>query len=191
MRIFLSVLVLIFSLQSWTKADDIRDFEIEGMSIGDSALDYFQKEDIKKWFYSKSKIFAYSDHKSNNYETYESVIFHYKTKDKNFIIHEIDGRILYPNNIEECYSNEKKILSELEDLFPSARKDFQGQLKHPSDPSGKSVYTYNAFYLDNGTIGIECTDWSNKITSNKGWQDSMLIFIQTKEFTRWIRTEAR
>ena len=40
-RVFLSVLILIFSLQSWTKADDIRDFEIEGMSIGDSALDYF------------------------------------------------------------------------------------------------------------------------------------------------------
>ena len=40
MRIFIAILVLIFSLQSWTKADDIRDFEIEGMSIGDSLLDY-------------------------------------------------------------------------------------------------------------------------------------------------------
>ena len=48
MRVFIAVLVLIFSLQSWTKADDIRDFEIEGMSVGDSALDYFTKKDIKK-----------------------------------------------------------------------------------------------------------------------------------------------
>ena len=40
MRVFIAVLVLIFSLQSWTKADDIRDFEIEDMSIGDSLLDY-------------------------------------------------------------------------------------------------------------------------------------------------------
>ena len=31
MRKFLTVLVLIFSLQSWTKADDISDFEIEGI----------------------------------------------------------------------------------------------------------------------------------------------------------------
>ena len=81
-----------------------------------------------------------------------------KSPDKNFIIHEIDGRIYYPNNIEECYSNEKKILSELEDLFPSARKDFQGQLKHPADPSGESVYTYNAFYL----IPYEPTKENNK-----------------------------
>ena len=36
-----------FSFQSWTKADDIRDFEIEGMSIGDSLLDYYSKEEIK------------------------------------------------------------------------------------------------------------------------------------------------
>ena len=48
MRVFLTVLVLIFSLQSWTKADDISDFEIEGISIGDSVLDFFSKEEIKK-----------------------------------------------------------------------------------------------------------------------------------------------
>ena len=41
------VLVLTLSLQSWTKADDISDFQIEGMSIGDSALDYFSKKELK------------------------------------------------------------------------------------------------------------------------------------------------
>ena len=46
MRFFLISLILIFSFQSWTKADDIRDFEIEGMSIGDSLLDYFSKKKI-------------------------------------------------------------------------------------------------------------------------------------------------
>ena len=44
MRVFLTVLILIFSLQSWTKADDIRDFEIEGISIGESLLKYFDEE---------------------------------------------------------------------------------------------------------------------------------------------------
>ena len=44
MRVFLSFLILIFSFQSWTKADDIRDFEIEGMSLGDSALNFLVKE---------------------------------------------------------------------------------------------------------------------------------------------------
>ncbi len=46
MKVFIAVLVLILSLQSLTKADDIRDFQIERMSIGDSLLDYFAKEVI-------------------------------------------------------------------------------------------------------------------------------------------------
>ena len=48
MKIFLSVLILIFSIQSLTKADDISDFQIEGISIGDSVLDYFTKKEINK-----------------------------------------------------------------------------------------------------------------------------------------------
>ena len=46
MRAFITVLVLIFSLQSFTKADDISDFEIEGMSLGESLLDFFSEEEI-------------------------------------------------------------------------------------------------------------------------------------------------
>ena len=42
-NIFL-VLILIFNFQSWTKANDISEFEIEGMSIGDSALDFIEKD---------------------------------------------------------------------------------------------------------------------------------------------------
>ena len=59
MRVFITVLVLIFSLQSLTKADDISDFQIEGMSIGDSLLDFFTKKEIKKntWDYFKNKEF--------------------------------------------------------------------------------------------------------------------------------------
>ena len=48
MRIFLSLIIIFFNLQSWTNADNIKDFEIEGMSIGDSALDYFNNNELKK-----------------------------------------------------------------------------------------------------------------------------------------------
>ena len=57
MRVFIAVLVLIFSLQSWTKAEDISELEIEGISIGDSLLDYFDKSIIlnnKKDYYKNN-----------------------------------------------------------------------------------------------------------------------------------------
>ena len=59
MKIFLSVLILIFSIQSLTKADDISDFQIEGISIGDSVLDYFTKKEINKKE-KKNKIYPIS-----------------------------------------------------------------------------------------------------------------------------------
>ena len=46
MRIFIAVLVLILTLQSFTKADDIRDFEIEGISVEDSLLNHFTKKEL-------------------------------------------------------------------------------------------------------------------------------------------------
>ena len=47
MKKFLGILILILTLQTPSQADDIQDFQIEGMSIGDSALDYFSEEEIK------------------------------------------------------------------------------------------------------------------------------------------------
>ena len=58
MKVFIAVLVLIFSLQSLTKADDISEFEIEGISIGDSLLDIFTKKEIdsiEPTYYPNSK----------------------------------------------------------------------------------------------------------------------------------------
>ena len=46
MKRLLLILVLTLSFQSIAKADDIRDFQIEGMSIGDSLLINMSKKEI-------------------------------------------------------------------------------------------------------------------------------------------------
>ena len=46
--------LLLFSFQTSSWADDIRDFQIEGMSVGDSLLDYFSKEEIENFFKAKN-----------------------------------------------------------------------------------------------------------------------------------------
>ena len=74
-RVFIAVLVLLLSLQSFTKADDIRDFQIEGMSIGDSALDYLSEKEIKKgiqYDYYNDDLYLASQINKNfdNYENY-------------------------------------------------------------------------------------------------------------------------
>ena len=46
-RLSLYLFLILFTLQAPSLADDISDFQIEGMSIGDSALDYFSEQEIK------------------------------------------------------------------------------------------------------------------------------------------------
>ena len=48
-RLIILIFLIIFSHQSWTMSDDIKEFEIEGISIGDSALDYYSKKELRKF----------------------------------------------------------------------------------------------------------------------------------------------
>ena len=48
MKKLLGILVLGLFLITPSQADDITDFQIEGMSVGDSLLDYFSEEEIQE-----------------------------------------------------------------------------------------------------------------------------------------------
>ena len=50
MNRLLLILILSLSFQSLVMADDIRDFQIEGMSIGDSLLDFYSENELEKDF---------------------------------------------------------------------------------------------------------------------------------------------
>ena len=44
MKIIIIIIIFIYSIS--LKANDITEFQIEGISLGDSALDYFSEEDL-------------------------------------------------------------------------------------------------------------------------------------------------
>ena len=117
MKVFITVLILIFSVQSWTKANDISEFEIEGMSVGDSLLDYFTNEKIqnsKRTNYpSSDKFFQINFVKPKNFKTYEDLTVLVKSNDKNYIIYEFSGYIDFPNDINGCYTLEKKVIKDI------------------------------------------------------------------------------
>ena len=84
-------------------------------------------------------------------------------------------------NIEDCYKKERIIIKEIEAQFPNARKQPTRKLIHKSDSTGKSVYNFTSFIFNDGTINIECTNWSNDITSKRGWGDGLAVMINTNE----------
>ena len=193
MRVFLSVLVLIFSFQSWTKADDVREFEIDGFSVGDSLLKYFDKNEIdaEKYYMYKSQKYAQYNYDSSN-SSYDNIVFEFRDSG-NYSIGSIAGRIFYnDNNFKNCFKKEKSILKELKKGFANNSSYVDHGIEdHEMDVSGESKGSWHTFKLDDGSgwIYLECLNWSKKFNSD-GFKDELKVTILNKEFGNFLNTEA-
>lgn len=192
MRVFIAVLALIFIFQSLTKADDIRDFEIEGLSIGDTLLQFATKEEIDL---SENNSSIMKDKKGkerfiiiflNNItlQEYEYLQVTYKSNDKNYIIHAIDGGINFPDDFDKCKNRMNKAVIDLKNIFTKIEpRNFEG--KHNADESGESIHKSTYFDLSNGTVHIWCTLWGNKVN----YSDGLDVSLRSKEYSEFLLTE--
>ena len=98
MRLFL-ILILTFSFQSLSSADDISDFQIEGMSIGDSLLDFYSEEGINKNYWPNSNKYYYSWFKIDDSSEYNEVQVIIKDNDKKYIIESLRAGKIFPNKL--------------------------------------------------------------------------------------------
>ena len=170
-----------------SQADDIRDFQIEGMSIGDSLLDYFSQEEIKNskrydhtntnW--KSDKMFQL---RTNNKGPYTEIMFALKKNDKRYIIYGISGLVKMEFNISDCYPKLENVSNEFKELFPNAKVE-RSSRKNKGDKSKKSKITSIYFILPSEDFAaISCYDWSKEI----GYWDNFRISITTREFDNWI-----
>ena len=185
MKTLLTLFVLLFS--SLVVADDISDFEIEGISVGDSALDFFSEKQIKEntWDYYDDKTFTpVQMDELSFFKIYDAVDFGYKTGDTNYIIHDLSGIIIYKNNITDCYIKMDKIYIELSQLFKNA--EILEKEVTPAPFDSKSLKTDYTFLLNSGSVAVACYDYSKE----HGGNDFLSVEIQTKEFYDWLSYKA-
>ena len=190
MKRLLLILILTFSFQSFTKADDISDFEIEGMSIGDSLLNYMSKEEIKKKINSKTtfwyKTNAYVSIliKFDNFKVYDEIGIVVEPTDNNFIIYSIEGTFNYNDNINECYKKQNIITSDLKDMFYNNAKFNTFTTEYSADKSGKSTSKYNDFvFSDESAIRVICYDMDKDFIDPN---DQLYLAISSKKFMKWL-----
>ena len=194
MKTFLTLFVLFFS--SSVVAEDISDFQIEGMSIGDSLLDYFSEEEIIKeievnkssYFYLKEKfgeVYLF-----DGLSKYYSVIFFVKLNDKNYIIQGIRGTIDYDDKkMDDCYVQQEEIINEISPLFEISNKK-KTSIPHPIDPSGKSKITYIKLTLKSGdVVKVDCSEWEEKLKIQNNFMNALQISLQRKEVNDWLSSE--
>jgi len=175
------VLGLLWCTPSLT--DDISDFELEGMSIGDSALDHFTEEKIKKahtYYYNDDEFVSTEISIKSN--LYRSIHIHYRPNDGKYILHGISATIFYANNIKECYKKKNEIVEDISEVFSNIKPRFT-KTKHQMDKSKKSTLDNAVFIFENGDVAIiSCYDWSKEMK----FADHLRISLRTKKFTDFI-----
>ena len=187
MKTLLTLLVLLFS--SSVFSDDIADFQIEGVSIGDSLLDYMSEDEIiseiewsKNWYYYKNNDFAEIYYFKKG-EIYEYLSFLIKPNDKNYLIYGIYGNL--NNDIEECLKMKTNIVKEFELMFPSANKK-DSKFSPSFDKTGKSKIYYSNFQFNmKDQIRVECYDYSEDL-EDEGNVDGLSVSIKSHETTSWL-----
>ena len=194
MKIFLTLLIIIFSFQSLTKADDIRDFEIDGMTIGDSLLDFYSLEKVEAevldaTYYPKSKKIIIVGFESKPEQLYERHEFHIKNLDKKYIIYSVKGIIELP--ISDCINKKEIVTSDIENQIKNVkRNDYKGNY---GDSFGNSLAHVSDFDFNNGdTIRVWCSEWdqSNKNVKNSLYIDALSVNLSSKEQVDFIQNEA-
>ena len=190
MNRLLLILIITLSFQSWTKADDIRDFEIEGISVGDSLLTHYNKEQIKSAYenasYYKDNIFAviFVEKDSINYDRIQVTL---KPNDRNHKIFAIEGIIDFDKKIDECNKQKNIIIQDLEQVLSNSNRiDDDGP--YSPDLSGNSFSYMSWFFLDSGGyFSVTCRKMGNEVRKKYGWTDELSISATTKEMENFLR----
>lgn len=193
MKILLTFFVLFFS--SFVNAEDISDFEIEGMSVGDSLLDYIPKDEIiqelkvNEFFYDYleqgkfGEVYLYKYFKS-----YDHVSFFVKVDDEKYMIYGINGTTYYADKIPECYLKIAEMEKIFSNIYHNAEKT-EGTTKFPEsfDPSGKSNSKWIHFLFDSkNSISLECYQYEKSLKIKNAWEDALVVAVKTKELNSWL-----
>ena len=190
-KIFISTLFLIFSHQYLTKADDVTELQINMYSVGDNLIEFKSKkliEEKEKFFFPGSKKFYRISFPIED-ENYDYVAFYLKNNDKKYKIYSLEGFKFL--NYSECKKKMKSIKNSMENFFSDNFISQRNEEPHSFDKSNESMVTMIDFIgPDDYSISrIICTDWSKKMEGD-GYADNLAIYLQLKEFSNFMLTEA-
>ena len=192
-KLFIYIFLALFNLQISSAADDIQNFQIEGISVGDSLLDYFSEDKInekgEEVFPSSDKFLAVTFRNLPKFEIYDGMQFHYKKNDRKYIIQALNGQLYY-NDIKECKKQYDEIVKEFSEVFSNAEKIDQGKREHQGLAKvGKkgNFYYRTVFRFESGYVAaVVCYDW----TEETNMRDGLGVYLNNKEYLDFIENEA-
>ena len=200
MKKLLLILIFTLSSQTLTKADDIKDFEIEGVNIGDSLLKHYTKEEIlnaKTTKFPNSKKF-YIIHIKVDSENYDQLSYLVKNNDDNYKIEELSGDKFYykpgDDNIEkkhlECLKQKELITKQFEEILLVAKKKNYVH-KYKSVDDGKSISAITDFeFKDSSAIRIYCNKFTKETINKNFYFNGLSVSITPFKIFNFLNNEA-
>ena len=187
MKRLLLILILTFSFQTLTKADDIRDFQIEGISIGDSLLNHFSKSQIKAnsvydyYPYIKKNPgkFYTIDIEDFDGDDFPMLQISVKKGDSKYKVYMIKGIIPFKDDMDGCLKKRNEINKSLSEIFLNLEKE-EFTRKLTADTGKIMSITY--WFEKKDIIDVDCYDWSKK----SGYFDQLRIGATSYEFNDWL-----
>ena len=176
-------LILIFFIffPKIAKTDDIYDFEIEGISIGDSVFDHFTSFQInqgKRDWYKNKTYTPVVIKNSSLFEIYDDVQINYLTNDKSYIIKSISGTQYMSYDI--CLKQLDIMTENFNDMISDGT--FYDKETYTAKFDNRTEITDVYWETKLGNIVIQCYD------SHSGGELS--VAIDTKDFFNFLSDSA-
>ena len=143
------VLNLCFTTPSQAE-DNINNLLIEGVSVGDSLLNFYDKELIennKVFLYKKKKFFSFSEYNPSKFKDFDLIQVHLKNNDNKYKIYSVTGSIFFKNDMPGCMKKKAELNNDISDLVKNSKQKDESA-KHPYDKTGESLYWANFFIFD-------------------------------------------
>ena len=86
---------------------------------------------------------------------------------------------------------QKKIVSELKNIFSNNVKKNSYTKKHAADITGNSSNTTTQFeFKSKDVVRVSCYDWGKQIEDERGYTDNLRVTIIEANFRNWVNTKA-
>jgi hypothetical protein len=186
------LLLIIFSFSTFSFAEDISEYQIGGISIGESLLKYLSKEEIISEIEINKSTYNYLNNDFGevylfkNIDNYYALTFMVKPKDKYFNIYSVRGLIAYDDKIEQCFIKKKEIVKEFSLIFNNTTQR-EETLEFDWDPTGESITYITYFDFENGDYArVSCSKYKKSLKIVNNWTDGLSVKIGKKEILDWF-----
>ena len=192
-KLFTYMLLILFSFSVPSFADDIRDFQIEELAIGDSLLNIFSKEEIdsiEPTYYPDSRKFHDLPIVSHKFKDYDQVSFGLKRDDEKYIIYSLSGDLYYENDFKNCMKKKEEILKEATSLFTKQKRSDYRYVYSEIDDGKSFSETTDFIFKDKSRLRIYCTDWTLETERKREFSDMLSVNAVSYEYLKWLNKEA-